>query len=135
MAGETIELFTRVPFDFSGLTTITSTDVVMNPYVDVSQWNQGVLLVRVTALTLAANTEIRVFARPASLSAEDPNITFVTSTNETNLNVVGTAPLLLLAPLTANFGGGLRIIVQGKRTAAATGTITATLAASLVMKD
>jgi hypothetical protein len=137
MAGETIELFSRVPYDFSGLANGTNSELVMNPYVEVSQWNQGVLAVRVLALSLVAGSEIRVIARPIVLSAEDPQISFV-NTNvsyETNLNVTGTAPTLLMVPLTANFGGGLRIFVRGARGGTGGSFITATLAASLVMKD
>jgi hypothetical protein len=137
MAGETIELFSRTTFDNSGLAINTSTDQVMNAYVDVSPWTQGVLCVRLLALSLAASTEIRVIARPISLAAEDPQISFVNTSvsYETNLNVTGTPPTLLMVPLTANFGGGLRIFVRGVRGGTAGGSITATLSASLVMKD
>ena len=133
MAGTTIELFSRRTFDFSGLSNSQNTELVLNTMIDVDEWTQGVIVARVNALTLVTGATVDLIARPTIAAPEDPNLDFVTSTNQTTLNITGTAPLMLLGALTANFGGGLRIIVRGARATTA-GTISCTMSAALVMK-
>lgn len=129
MAGMIIPLFTKREFSFSADTTVPVVKVV-----DVSQYTEGSLIVRTHDATISAGS-IVVRARTTAPCAEDPSQDFIdTSSDVATVTLTTTASTgeLGRGSLSSNFGGFLRIEVEGNYTS---GTLDATISADLVVKS
>lgn len=128
MSGTNIPLFSRRKFDFSS----ADGSYIALRSVDVSQWTQGVLQVRVHADNPTSGS-VQVKAYAIANTSEEPSVDYRDDTAVATATVDSstTAPDLVIADLGSGFGGALQIEVAG----ASTPNNTPTLSAQLVMKD
>lgn len=128
MAGTTIPLFTKRQVSFAASGTITQVKAV-----DVSQWTEGVILVRVHAHDVGTGSSIDVRARTTAPSADEPDTDFVNDASDVAKATVGTDSSIKLYSdaFSSDFGGALEIALVGTKGA---GNCTATLSAELVVK-
>lgn len=118
----------RTTFDFSGLGSSQSQAIVLKRYIDVSQYRELTLVVRVHALTIGTGT-INVYLLHEAPTAEDPvyDATAGTPFAWVGLTSSVVAPTVILGPPTlANVGSFLAIQVT-----AAQGSIVGALKATV----
>lgn len=129
MAGTTIPLITMREYDFA-----SSGEVVVIKAVPVQNWTSGILQVRVHATTVTSSSTIDVKAYVTAPTNEDPTKDFVagSAAGTAQIDSSTTAPGLVLATVSANFGAFLRIVIAGTVSG---GTCKATISADLVLKD
>lgn len=131
MSGTTIPLMTKREFNFA----TAAGSVVIIRSLDVSQWTEGTLQVRIHENSNAGTAQIDVNAYAISNTPEEPSVDYLDGTAVATVSVgvsgTDTAPLLKTAALASGFGGALQIKVE----ATAGSTVQATLSAALVMKD
>lgn len=129
----TIPLFTKRVFEFGG----SHTQVAVKA-VDVSQYTEGVVLVRVHANDISAGTgTIDVMARMTAPSSDEPDTDFVRDGSseekaKATVDENSAAGDLEVGALSSDFGSFLRIDLDG--TMGTSGTVKATLSADLVVK-
>lgn len=130
-----IPFLSRRVYDFSATIGVT-TDVVVVRALDVVQWRQGELLVRVHAVNIAGAGRLNVVARLVAPSADAPQTDFVRTTPVVaQASVAGaTAGVLLRVPLTAPFGGHLQLSVSAIPQGGG-GALSATLSAALNLRE
>lgn len=113
MSGTVLNLLDRTPYDFSGLGQGAGTTVRVSRDIDISQWPEGTLMVRVHSKTIAGGT-IKVYLERVLPSAEDPGIEFVDTNPMALVEIVGTTQEnLLMAALPANSGAMVSLVVHG----------------------
>ena len=139
MAGQIIPLFSRRTFDFSKLQGSQTIPVPIVKAVDVSQYTQATLEVRVHSMTISGGSAyIRVKLYTTAPSAEDPGRDFVYGSavaTTSNLSSSNTAPTLLVAQVSSGFGGMLAVAVEGEQPGSPVVSLTADLSAQLVVKS
>ena len=130
MSGTTIPLITKREYDFdAGAAT-----VVIMKAVRVEQYTEALLELRVHANSVTSSSTIDLKAYTTAPTDEDPSNDFVASTSSASAQITSStaAPGLVVVGLTANFGGFLKITLEGTPSG---GTCTATVSANLVLKD
>ena len=118
MAGVRVELFGLRSFNFAGLTAGTSTEFVVFEALDVSDYTEGTLLVRVHSGTnLGGSSTLFVNMNVYAPSPDDPSNdpSFSKFISRVSLDSSTPVPGLVSASLGANFGEVVRVSVTGTR--------------------
>jgi hypothetical protein len=137
MAGTQITLFPRRVFDYS---SVARGEILTTPLIkaiDVSQYTEGTLLVRVHSRTdIRGDATFKVMLAMTSPTAEDPATDFLRTTPvvEATVNWATEVPSLLVEQLAPGFGAQLAVFVRATQAASGTQTIQAELSAELVLK-
>jgi hypothetical protein len=137
MSGTIIPIMAKRTLDLSNTTANLTNEVVLVKAVDVSQWTEGELYVRVHGGSITGSATCQVIAKITSPTPEDPSSDFVYGTAMGTVTISSTettaAPTLLRAALTANFGGMLQISFKAVQASSAQ-TIAPKISIELVMK-
>lgn len=136
MSGRIVNILSLREFDFTDVGDGDSVEIPIVKALDVSQYTEGKILVRVHNHDVPANGSIDVKAYITAPSIEDPSREFILPTAVATASVVQGSgnPGLVTGNLTSNFGAMLKITVVGTQPSTAT-TLTATLSAEIVLKD
>lgn len=138
MSGTVITILDRTQYRFASV--VQGQDVVIRAAqnIDISQWPEGTLMVRVHAKEIAASSgsKIKVALIRVLPSAEDPSVDFADEENPMALieldDVVGQSNLLYAA-LPANTGPMVSLLVVGDQ--AGSGDLSATISVVLSLKS
>ncbi len=139
MAGVIIPILERTDYSFSNLAALSSTDdIPVAQNVDISQWPECTLLVRVHAYTLGGDGQ-KYFVRLRSVlpSAQDPNQFFRDESvyvAEIQLFDGIPVPTLLRAPVAAGAGAFVSVFVKAEQ-GDPVGDLDATLSVVLCAKE
>jgi hypothetical protein len=137
MVGTQITLFPRRVFDYSSVAQGEMLTTHLIKAIDVSQYTEGTLLVRVHSRTnIRGDATFKVVLAITSPTAEDPATDFLRNkpVAEATVNSATEVPSLMVEQLTAGFGAQLAVFVRATRPAGDTGPIQAELSAELVLK-
>lgn len=137
MTGIIVPVLERTDYNFTGTVAGSMAEIPIAQNIDVSQYRECTLLVRVHALSFAsAGSTIALRARRVAPTEEDPAVFFRDQSTSWAVTVTqgDTAPRLLNVTVGPNTGGWISlflVVTQGT-----TGnTLTATLSADLSLKD
>lgn len=135
MPGQTIPLFDRREFDFSNLQGATTLIETIIKELDVSQWTEATLMVRIhdNSCTNTATT-VTVMLAPTLPSPDEPSGTYVADNVASVAINSATTASLELDGATANFGSYLTCAVMGTQDPTSPQTVKATLSAELSVK-
>jgi len=137
MTGTMIPVLERTDFSFTTTVAGTMAEVPIAPNIDVSQYTDCQLLLRIHALSIAnPGSTIALRARRVAPTEEDP-AQFFRDTSTAWTVTAGTndlAPRILSVNVGPNAGGWISIFLVVTQGSAGT-TLTATLSAELVLKD
>lgn len=138
MTGYVIRCVPEIKLDFAGLSTSGQQDVVLADQIDVVQWSELTMLVRVHSHTLGSGAgSIGISAYKQSVSLDDPGLTFLDSNPQGVSFFNGTpVPAYFVLNLSALWGASppmVRIVASGLRTGA--GILAATVSLDLSVKD
>lgn len=133
--GVLIPLFSLRRFDFANLAASTSAEVVIVRAIDIRQFRELTVLVRVHARTINLGASVAVLVQALSQTPEAPGVDFVDSGSAiaTASVFIGSAPGLIASAVTASFGGLARVVVKGTR--ASSGSCSADVAADLLLRE
>jgi hypothetical protein len=133
--GVLIPLFSLRRFSFTSLAASTSAEVVMVRAVDIRDFRELTVLLRVHARTIDSGCTISLLVLALSQTPENPGVDFLDSSTSiaTATIIAGTTSTLVVKPVTTTFGGLARVVVKGAR--AASGTCTADFAADLLLRE
>jgi len=117
MAGTIINIIPPRLFNFSGVTAGTTMDIVLQKSVDVSQWSDAAVLVRLNSVD-ATGGYIDFTCHYVCPTEDDPGQEFESPNqaldSPSNLIISdGIAPVYLTSSVTPPFGSALKIIVTG----------------------
>ena len=130
-------LIPRTKLDFSALGISQSQSVFMKRYIDVSQYRELTLVVRVHALNITNTGNIQVLLFAEGPTTEDPVYDAYASGLWSGLQLTSSivAPTLTLAsPVLLNVGSSVAIQVVGSQGTSA-GTVTATISVDVAAKS
>jgi hypothetical protein len=131
-------LVSRRNFSFDWIGTSTNESVVAVKAVDVQDWREGTLLVRVHQKdVITGGGKIEVLAYTTSPSSDAPEQDFVSASARATITITsGTSvvPELLTAGLGQNFGSQLRIVVKGTKGSTG-GSVDATISVDLALQE
>lgn len=138
MTGQIIHLFSRRNFVFSQVQSGTVLKMPIVKAVDVSQYTQGTLEVRVHSTQISGSSAfITVVLYPTAPSVEAPSTDFVgvsAVATSTAVDSSTVAPTLIVQSLSANFGGMVTVEVHGQQPGVAVTDLEAELSAILTLK-
>jgi len=135
MPGAIIPVFSRRMFDFDNVQSPGEVELVLAKAIDVEQYTEATLLVRVHALEIDRRARIEVIAKATAPSDEDPEVDFVGATVViATIDEAVTAPALVKATFWADPGERVTISVRGSQTGTAPASCNAELSAELVVK-
>ncbi|HLT35693.1 MAG TPA: hypothetical protein VK034_05390 [Enhygromyxa sp.] len=104
--------------------------------IDVTQYTEGTLLVRVHANDIGPDAKIEVIASATAPAGDDPERDFVGSTVVTaTIDAAVAAPALIRASFATDPGEMVTITVRGSQTSSAPTSCAAELSAELVVKS
>jgi hypothetical protein len=132
MSGTVVNLFNKRPYTFASGGTVLAVKAV-----DVSQFTEASLAVRVHDNNMGGSSTVVVRTRVTLPSPEDPAVDFVAAVADACTTVVTVSTgladgTLLRAVVPVNFGGYLRVEVVGTVSG---GACDAVISADLVGKD
>jgi hypothetical protein len=140
MAGTVITLFPKRTFTFTNMVGSTSLEVPLIKAIDVTEWTQGTLIVRVHSATIsAAASTIDVLLKTTAPTPEDPATDYLVvpasavATASITQTVSNNDPCIVVAQLSTGFGNMLQLSVQATQ-ATSSSTLTAVLSAMLVVR-
>lgn len=137
MSGAIIPIFSRRSFDFDDVAASNKyVEITIAKAIDVSQYTEGTLLVRVHDNNVASNAQIDILVKATAPTSEDPAKDFVGSTVATvtvdeNVN----APTLMKASFSADPGQMVTVTVKGWQVSGSAVACNAVLSAELVVKS
>jgi len=121
MAGQIINAIPPRLFDFSPLANGATQDIIVSNAIDVSEWPDASLLVRVNDVSRLLGGDIVITVYYVSPTDDDPGIQFL-STDYSGAQILlysGTpSPSLLTAPVYSPLGTALQIVITGMRNTA-----------------
>jgi hypothetical protein len=129
MAGTLIPLFRKGDYVFNVINGTTNTSLV--PLVDVQNATSAVLLWRIYALTITTGSFYLVL-KNVMMGPDDPG-TILVSPTDVIAQQGSTANQLLAPSITGPIGKYLQVLAR--TTGGATGTVTVTMAADLLVRD
>jgi hypothetical protein len=136
MPGAIIPVFSRRMFDFDNVQSPGEIEFTLAKAIDVEQYTEGTLLVRVHAHNIERGASIEVIAKATAPSNEDPELDFVGATVvAVTVDVTVSAPALVKRTFTADPGERVTITVRGSQTSTAPVSCNAELSAELVVKS
>lgn len=136
MPGAMIPVFSRRMFDFDNVQSPGEVEFVIAKAIDVEQYTEGTLLVRVHAHDIDRGAKIEVIARATAPSSEDPELDFVGETVViVTVDATVRAPELVKASFWADPGERVTITVKGSQLSTAPVSCNAELSAELVVKS
>jgi hypothetical protein len=108
--------------------------------LDVTEWTQGTLIVRVhSAVISSASSKIEVLLKTTAPTPEDPALDFLevpasaVATATVDTTVAGNDPCIVVAQLSSGFGSMLQVSIRATQATSST-TLTAVLSAFLVVR-
>ncbi|MBX7080158.1 MAG: hypothetical protein K1X88_13260 [Nannocystaceae bacterium] len=124
-----INIVPRRSFSFSTTTTVT-----LATNVDVGQWRESTLLVRLHATGLGTGSTAAFNAKTIAPSRDEPNVEFVNSTAVATVSFsnTDTAGTLGRGAFTANFGATIKLELVATK---GSGTCDFTISVDLVTKE
>jgi len=137
MPGAQITLFPRRSFDFSNVIPGESVATQIIKAMDVSQYTEATLIVRVHSRTdIRDAAEFKVLLATTSPTPEDPTSDFIhpTPVAAATINSTTVIPSLVVEQLTPGFGAQLTVFVEATQDAAGAKPIEVELSAELVLK-
>jgi len=140
MTGKVITVLDRTDYNYTNMGTGGGTvELPIAQNIDVSQYRECTLLVRLHALSLAnAGSSIAIRARRVAPTEEDPAVFFrdqsISWTVTAGQADVASTPKLLNVTVGPNTGGWISLFLVVTQGSAGT-TLTATLSADLSLKD
>jgi len=132
MAGILIPILPKRSFDFSSTTVGTAQHLVLVERIDISQYIDGILAVRVHSLTLNGADILELDLFGDGYSGQDPSMDFVTTSNLFPDMLLNSAPGLFTYGGTV-LGQFVRLVLSAFHATA--GTMSATLSADLVLRS
>lgn len=137
MAGRLLDLLERTDYAFSGLGVSASTgEIPVAQNIDISQFSESTLLVRVHANALAGAQKLNVIVRSVLPAPDEPNVFYRDNTStSTTIDVNIAAPRLVRLALPANLGAMISVFVQGVQGATGGQGHTSTISIALSTKD
>jgi hypothetical protein len=139
-AGTTIPLFSKRTFTFTNVVGATTMEVPLIKAIDVTEWTQGTLIVRVHSATIAtAGSKLDVMLKTTAPTPEDPALDFLVvpasavASATIDQTVANNDPCVVVAQLSSGFGNMLQLSIQASQVTSST-TMTAALSAMLVMR-
>jgi hypothetical protein len=134
MAGALIRAVPKRTINFAGLLSGSSQAFVLAEELDVSDWREIVVMVKVHSHSVAAGAGfIYIRAYPQSLSAEDPGMQFVDKSATYFVFIDNTIPSPAYLTFNISQAPRLMLVAEGVRNGA--GTITATVSIDVSLKD
>ncbi len=141
MSGTTLTLLERTDFSYTNLGVSAATgEIPLVQNIDISQWVEATLLVRVHAGSLGVNGQkYNVILRSVLPSSEEPNAFFRDEAAElANIEIVvadtAGAPTLLQEAVADNAGAMCSLFLVATQGSQA-GSVNATLSIALSLKD
>ena len=104
MAGRVVNVIPRTSFAFNGTASSISTQAIGPRAIATPDWVGGVLMVRVHSATISTTASIAITVKNVSISPDDPNILFNTTTTNASISLLTGAPA-------GNVAGGLQTAV------------------------
>ena len=137
MAGRLLDILDRTDYAFSGLGVSAMTgEIPVAQNIDVSQYSESTLLVRVHANGYGAGQELNVIVRSVLPAPDEPNVFYRESTGvSTTIDNAVTAPRLVRLALPANLGAMISVFVQGVQGSTGGQAHTSTISIALSSKD
>lgn len=137
MAGIVMQIVPKRTLDFNNLANLTTEDIVLAQGIDVSQWREVSLMIRVHATTLTTVGTITLFAQTEGRTAEDPGVLFFDSTLRgsqvlSNAQAVG---FYTVNTVGTNLGSMIRVVARGNRTTVGTTNMTVDVSVDLSLKS
>ena len=129
MAGTTRNVISKRSYNFDN----GSATVVAVKAVDVTNWREGTLIVRVHDSGVASSSTLKVVAYITAPSDDEPSVDFVGTTAKATCTLTSTSAAgdLEVAALSDDFGAYLQIKVEGTQSG---GNCNATISVELVLK-
>jgi len=133
MAGILIPILPKRAFDFSSISTGTLHYFVLVERIDISQYIDGILAVRVHSVTLGAVDSFHLYLFGDGHTGQDPSMDFVTAST-----LFDCSAYLSSAPGLFTYGGTVlgqlaRLVLVAYHNAA--GTFSITLSADLILRS
>lgn len=136
MPGTIIAVFSRRLFDFDNVRSPGEVEIILAKAINVEQYTEGTLLVRVHAIDIDCGATIEVIAKASAPSSEDPELDFIGATVATiTIDASVAAPALVKASFLADPGERVTITIKGSQTSTAPASCKAELSAELVVKS
>ena len=131
-----IQFLEKRTYDFSDLSGGTELYVVLKPVLDVADYAQVKLAIRIHALTMSSGQLLRFYLWGTLPSDEDPGQDFVDTTEFLSLDITSgtSAPALVTSRATSGSDAFLKISLRATQTTAPTPFL-ATLSACLQLRD
>jgi hypothetical protein len=136
MAGIVMQVVPKRTLDFNALNSGSTEDLVVAQGIDISQWRESSLMMRLHVSSVSAGGTISIFAQVEGRTAEDPGILFFTSGQTLGLLTINSslgAPYYTVNGLGSNVGAMIRVVARGNRTGA--GTLNADVSVDLSLKS
>lgn len=128
-------VITRREYDFTDIQTGTKTaSVVVLRSVDVTYGETAELCVRVHSNDNSIEGDVRVVAKPISLTPEEPETDFLADAVAIASVGASAAGTLVLDSFTEPFGNAVQLVVEGVKYTT-DGTLKATISVDIVMRD
>ncbi len=136
MSGTVKTLFCQRLFDFGDVGANGSETVVVERAVDVREYGDAVLQVKVHSLTVGTGAKIEVSVTTISPASEDPEQDFLAASAAATATVdaSSTAGTLVVVGVGSDFGAFLQVAVTGTQPGATT-NVRAQLSAELVLRS
>lgn len=118
MSGMIIQALPRTDFDFSSLAvSVVTGKVPLATGVDLSQYPEATLILRIHTITMTNGAKFDIFVHPSAPTAEDPGATFRATTSALSVSSItvttgATAPTLIEQAFAANIGGMVDVMLQ-----------------------
>lgn len=134
MAGYTMSAVPKRTVDFAGLGAGLTQQLILADRVDLLQWREVTMLVNVYNHSLASGAgTLRIIAFGQSISADDPSLDFIDSTNFFAVSLNSATPSPAYIPLGDLFHPMVRVVAEGTRTG--TGALNVTVGVDFSVKD
>ena len=132
MAGKLLTVLPKRSYDFSNLIVGTTQQIVVAERIDISEYIDAVLAVRVNSLTIGGLNTIALDLYGDGFTRNDPSVAFRTS------SPLFSSVQLSISPWLLTYGGTVRGqygIVVLTATRGQSGTMNVTLSADLVLRS
>lgn len=136
MPGTIIPVFSRRMFDFDNVQAPGEVELVIGKGIEVEQYTEGTLLVRVHGHAIDPSARIELLAKATAPSDEDPEVDFVGPiVLVVTIDACACAPGLVKGSFATDPGERVTITVRGLQTGTAPASCKAELSAELVVKS
>ncbi len=133
-AAARVKICTRRQFDFGNLAASEGVNAVLARAVPCAGYASATLVVVVHELTITSGEEVHVTVRHASVTPDDPLVTFLAIGEAATVTLTDGAEPLYIQALDGSPGTHLQVAADCTRNSGSTVTITATLSIELLLR-